>query len=78
MKLWIFKKKMNILKMSTICKKRGHFTNWRFSTCSRKMFNIYHAGSLYITVGHIRGTKLGNVYRSNFSNSRNFLFFETF
>ena len=43
----------------------GNF--WRVQ---EKMFNIYLAWSLYITVGHIRGTKLGNVNISNFSNSR--------
>ena len=36
---------------------------WRVQ---EKMFNIYFVGSLYKTVGHIRGTELGNVNISNF------------
>jgi hypothetical protein len=51
----------------------GNF--WRVQ---EKMFNIYLAWYLYITVGHIRGTKLGNVNISNFSNSRKILIFRNF
>ena len=64
MKMWMFYDNVDI------------FEKWIFYKLAifdvyhKKMFNIYLAGSLYITVGHIRGTKLGNVNISNFSNAR--------